>query len=590
MGENQKMIAWKKIKGDDLEIHFIKWISENQPNVKKILMRKYGATSAKIGITLIHTWLLGGMIESIFYEKNVYKFLEQIMLYIIFFFIYIFLEHKVKRESEKLQREIHGGLRNLLYSKEIHARGKDLQLVRPGENLQLFTRDIDNIFICLEQSFENIVVSIIGIIGIFVIVGFYNWMLATVIFIFAIITVAITNFPNETYQKARIYFRENHGNYINWINEHLRGMRDIRINQAEEMFLKMFDKYTNDNLKAKEKIRFIEIKAERVVAFASTVFTVLFWAVSAYMVLYASLTVGLFYVINKYFDIMTNYLSVILQEKLNIRNYMPGYEKLKNYCEIENEQEMQHTEGKIRIEEHKAAVLKLKNISFSYGNKKIIENMNVEFEPGKMNVVVGANGAGKTTLMNLILRFYKVENGIVEYDGSDISKYSLDEWRQCIGYVQQDTLFFEGSLRDNITLYAPNICEKRVWEVLKTAGLYETVMEWKDKIDTDIMKGERLSEGQKQRVAIARIIAKNSPIILMDEPTANLDYDIEKEIITDIKEVCKEKILIVITHRSTVMSQADKVFFVDAGRMLSKENSNVLAEKCDDHIELLALK
>ena len=584
------MITWKGRIGNDLENSFVKWVSEKQPNVKEILIKKYIATSMKIGVALLQTWLLGGMIESVFYERNVYEFLEQVTLYILFFFVYILLGRKVANESKKLQKEIHGGLRSLLYSKEIRARGKDLQLINSGENLQLFTQDIDNIFICLEQSLENIVVSVIGIIGIIVIVGFYNWLLALVIFSFAIITVAITNFPSGKYQKARIYFRENHGNYINWINEHLRGMRDIRINQAEEMFQKMFDKHTNDNLNAKEKIRFIEIKAERVVGLVSTIFTVLFWAASAYMVLYASFTVGLFYVINKYFDNMKNFLSIILQERLNIRNYMPGYEKIKNYCEIENEQEMQQNEEIIRIGEHKNAVLKFKNVSFSFGNKKIIDNMNVEFEPGKLNVIAGVNGAGKTTLMNLILRFYQVENGIIEYDSKDISKCSLGEWRQCIGYVQQDTLFFEGSLKDNICLYAPNISEKRIWEVLKTAGLYDTVMEWEDKIDTDIMKGKRLSEGQKQRVAIARIIAKNPKIILMDEPTANLDYDIEKEIITDIKEFCKEQILIVITHRSTVMRQADKVFVVNEGRILLERKHNVLDGDGGCYNELFGLK
>lgn len=572
------MITLKKKAQHNLEISFVRWIGKNCPNVKNICTKKYFTTCIRTGITLIQTWLLGGMIESIFYEKNVNKFGRQVILYILFFLMYIILGRKAASESEKLQKEIHGELSSLLYSKEIRARGKDLQLIKPGENLQLFTQDIDNVFICLDQSLESIVVSVIGIIEIIVIVGFYNWLLALVIFSFAIITVAITNFPNVKYQKARRYYRENHGKYIDWINEHLRGMRDIRINQAEEMFQKMFDSYTNDNLKAKENIRFIEIKAERVVGLVSTIFTVLFWSVSAFMILYASLTVGLFYVINRYFDNMTNYLSCIFQERLNIQNYMPGYEKIKKCYEIENEPEIQKNEEKIRIEEHKNAVLKFRNISFSYKDKKVIDNINIEFEPGKMNVIAGVNGVGKTTLMNLILRFYQVENGIIEYDNKDISKYSLGEWRQCIGYVQQDTLFFEGSLRDNICLYAPDVSEKRIWEVLKIAGLYETVMEWEDKIDTDIMKGKRLSDGQKQRVAIARIIAKNPKIILMDEPTANLDYDIEKEIIADIKKLCKEQILIIITHRSTVMHHADKVFVINKGRILTEDNHNVLAE------------
>lgn len=571
------------------ELSFFKWINVKCPNVKFILLKKYTATSIRTGNTLLQTLLLGMMIESIFYKKDIYMFLQQVFLFFLLFLVYIFIEHIITNECKKLQKEIHGGLRSQLYGKEIRSKGKELQQIKHGENLQLFTQDIDNIFICLDQSLENIVVSAIGIIGIIAITGLYNWILALVILGIAIIIVSITNFPNGKYKQARIYFRENHGRYIDWINEHLRGMRDIRINQAEVMFQEMFDKYTDDNLKAKEKIRFIEIKAERVISFVSTVFTVLFWTVSAYMIIYASLTVGLFYVINKYFDNMTNYLSAILQEVLNVRNYMPSYEKIKTYFEIEDEQVMQQNKEQINIDEHTNAVLRFKNVSFSFGNKKVIDNMNVTFEPGKMNVVVGVNGAGKTTLMNLILRFYQAENGKIEYNNNDISKYRLSEWRQFVGYVQQDIMFFEGSLRDNICLYAPHINEERIWEVLKVTGLYETVMEWENKIDTDILRGERLSEGQKQRVAIARIIAKNPTIILLDEPTANLDYNIEKEIISDIKELCKEQILLLITHRSTVTRQADKIFVVDSGKIIMEGNHDTLVKKCKYYKKLFDL-
>lgn len=571
------------------EILFVKWISLKCPKVKKILIKKYIATSIRTEAALLQTLLLGVMIESIFYERDITKFLVQVIAYILLFLLGVLLRREAANESKRLQKEIHSGLRSLLYSKELRARGEYLQALKPGENLQLFTRDIENVFVCLDQSLENLVVSIIGIIGVIAIMSFYNGILALVILAFAFIVVTITNFSNRKYQQARMHFREIHGCYIDWINEHLRGMYDIHMNQAEAMYQEMFDKHTNDDLKAKEKIRFIEIKAERIVGFVSIIFTILFWSASAYMILYASLTVGLFYVINKYFDNTINYLSSILQERLNIRNYMPGFEKIKSCCEMENEQEIQENVEKTSIEENKNAVLSFRNLSFSYNGKKVIDNINAEFEPGKMNVVVGGNGAGKTTLMHLILRFYQAEKGKIEYDSKDIDQYRLKEWRQCIGYVQQDSLFFEGSLRDNIVLYAPDISEERIWEILKIAGLYETVIEWDKKIDTDIMKGERLSEGQKQRVAIARIIAKDPKIILMDEPTANLDYDIENEIIADIKALCKEHVVIIITHRSTVIRKADKIFVVDKGKILTEGNHNVLAEKCGYYKNLFNL-
>lgn len=560
----------------DVGNSFISWIGIQLPNVKRILVKKYFTTGMKDCIKLLLTLLLGMMIETIFYKRNLNEFLRQIVLYSILFAINNFLGRKVASESKKLQKEVYGNLCGLLYKKEIRAKGKDLQIIDSGENLQLFTQDIENVFICLDQGIENIATSIVGMTGIFIIVSFYSFPLALVILIFAIVTVSLTNFSNNKYQDERERFREKERFYINWINEHLKGMRDIHINRAEKMYQKIFDKHTKENLRAKEKIRFIEIKAERAIGFVFTIFTVLFWAASAIIILDTSLTVGFFYVVNKYFSNMMNYLSIVLQEELNIRKYIPGFKKIRICCELEDENERQGSgEGLISLR-NTEAILRFKTVSFSYENVSVINSMNLEFEAGKMNVIVGANGVGKTTIMNLILRLYEVDNGSIEYNGVDIRRYCLNEWRQCISYVQQDNLIFEGSLKDNILLFAPDISENQIWDAVKIAGLYNTVMEWEDKLETDIMKGERLSEGQKQRVAIARAFAKKSRIILMDEPTANLDYEVEKEIIADVKKMCKEQILIIITHRYTVAKQADQIVVVDDGNIQAQGKHDVL--------------
>lgn len=560
----------------DVGNSFISWIGIQLPNVKRILVKKYFTTGMKDCIKLLLTLLLGMMIETIFYKRNLNEFLRQIVLYSILFAINNFLGRKVASESKKLQKEVYGNLCGLLYKKEIRAKGKDLQIIDSGENLQLFTQDIENVFICLDQGIENIATSIVGMTGIFIIVSFYSFPLALVILIFAIVTVSLTNFSNNKYQDERERFREKERFYINWINEHLKGMRDIHINRAEKMYQKIFDKHTKENLRAKEKIRFIEIKAERAIGFVFTIFTVLFWAASAIIILDTSLTVGFFYVVNKYFSNMMNYLSIVLQEELNIRKYIPGFKKIRICCELEDENERQGSgEGLISLR-NTEAILRFKTVSFSYENVSVINSMNLEFEAGKMNVIVGANGVGKTTIMNLILRLYEVDDGSIEYNGVDIRRYCLNEWRQCISYVQQDNLIFEGSLKDNILLFAPDISENQIWDAVKIAGLYNTVMEWEDKLETDIMKGERLSEGQKQRVAIARAFAKKSRIILMDEPTANLDYEVEKEIIADVKKMCKEQILIIITHRYTVAKQADQIVVVDDGNIQAQGKHDVL--------------
>lgn len=567
------------------EIEFIKWLNLQLDNLKKILMKKYCIESVMELIGVLLTLLLGMIIESAFYEKSIFLFLVQIILYISLVVEKNYFLKKNLKESKKLQKEIHFKVRKLLYGKELRINAENLKHITSGENLQLFTQDIDNIYIFFDDALKKIVTSLVGMLGIFFIVCFYNWVLAVVILTFSILVVWLTSFSKKKYQTERKKFRKHSGEYLNWINEHLRGIKDIRINQSEEMMEEIFEKYTNVNLKQKERIRFIEIKTERTLGLVLTIFTIVFWTISAYMISNRSLTVGVFYVINKYFHNMIDCISTIVQEKINIQNYLPGCEKLRVYCELECEQE-ENMKCAIKLKQDILSELHLDRVSFSFENKKILDEINFSFKTGKMNVIVGANGVGKTTLLNLILRFYHAESGHIEYGENIIEQYSLSEWRDHVGYVQQDNIIFEGSIKDNILLYAPGLEDGQIWKILKIAGLYEDVMSWEENINTNLLEGKRLSEGQKQRVAIARIIAKNPSIILMDEPTANLDYETEKAIILDIKKMCKEKILIIITHRETVARYADEIVIIDAGKVVMSGIHSNLVKECEIYKKL----
>ena len=568
------------------EIEFIKWIIGKIPSVKAILIKKYCIESIQMIITLLITLLLGLIIEEIFYKKVLLLLGIEVGLYLALYFIYILLERKNLQEQKRLEKELHVKLRQLLYSKEIRAKAEILKNIETGENLQLFTQDIENITTLFENSLVSIITSFIGIIGVFTISSLYNFPLAIIILVFAIMIVCMTNYSKNSYQDARKDFRKNTSEYLNWTNEHLRGMRDIHMNQSEKMVGEIFGKYTKDNLLRKERIRFIEIKAERVISFISTVFMVMFWATSAFMILNDALTVGLFYVFNKYFNNMIDCISNIFQERLNIRNFLPGFEKIKGHYELESEQEEKILYS---IRNRKHSYLSFKDVSFSYANYSVLKDLNIKFESGKMNVIVGENGVGKTTLMDLILRFYNAQKGRIEYGGMDITQYDLKNWRKQIGYVLQDTMIFEGSLKDNILLYAPEASEQHIWNALKIAGLYDTVLQWELKLDTDLLMGERLSHGQRQRVAIARIAAKDSEIILMDEPTANLDYETEQTIISDIKKICNEKILIVITHRENIVRNADRIFVLKDGNVLATGQHEELLETCNYYKNLFDL-
>lgn len=565
-----------------IEIGILKWIYEEFPEIKSHVLLKYICESIRMILALVMTFLLGMMIEDVFYNKKVILFGRDVVLYFIIFLVSISVDCINVIQKNKLDNILHGQLRSRLYHKQICADAKTIEKLETGDNIQLYGQDIENVVNIIESSFENIIVSMVGIVSIFFIVVVQNVTLAFVILFFSCIIVFLTNFSKYSYQSARQNFRKHTGEYTNWITERIRGIKDIQLTCSEKIIAERFDIETKENLRRKQKIRFIEIKSERVIGFVSTVFTVLFWLTAAYMIFKGTLTIGLFYVINKYFTNMIDNISMISQERINIKNWFPGVEKVQRGLQIEEE----NTTCELYDEGYDTDNLVISNATFSYGEHLILNNVNIELECGKMNVLVGMNGAGKTTLLNLILRFYELNSGKIFYAGKNIYSIDMSLWRSKIGYVLQDNMIFEGSLKDNILLYSPYSSDEEIWNAIEISGLKETVESWENGLDTDLCGGKRLSEGQRQRVAIARIVAKKSEIILMDEPTANLDYETEKSIISDIKKICHDKILLIITHRENVVKRADNILVLNDGFICESGNYDELSNSCSDYAKI----
>lgn len=571
------------------EKDFIKWMYLTFPGLKRSLWLKYAINAGNAVIELVFTLLLGMMLEDAFYENDYVSFVICASVYLFLFLLHVFLKKCNFIINSKIQKIVYVGLRAHMLNKMLWTEADQLNNLTSGENMQAFDQDVENIYLCMTHSIENIVLAILKMFAIGGIISVYSVPLAFIVLFLALTIVGLTNLSRKKYQVSRNLFREKHGNYVNWANEHLRGMKDIRRNQSQNLVGKLFLEKTNEDLKAKEKIRFIELKSECLLGFVISVVTMFFWIISAIMIFRGMLTVGIFYVINKYLGNMIDNVSVIGQERMKVRNFIPGFEKIKQYCSFKREESF-NGDGKDTILKSSFKELKVCDVSFAYGEKQILRNFNMTFIPGKMIVVVGANGEGKTTLMNLLLRFYKANQGTITYAERLITSFPLALWRKMIGFVQQETVIFEGSLKDNILLYAPDVNESKIWDILKLAGMYDTVMEWEDKLDTDLLKGKRLSEGQKQRIAIARILAKESEIILMDEPTAALDHEIEQTIISDIKNICRNKILIIVTHRLAVAELADYVLVMKEGTVFCHGLHKELVKQNDYYADLFHIE
>ena len=237
-----------------------------------------------------------------------------------------------------------------------------------------------------------------------------------------------------------------------------------------------------------------------------------------------------------------------------------------------NAQDMGRAEGAVTFE----------NVSFHYSNKiPVLKDISFSCEPGMMVALVGPTGVGKTTTTQLISRFYDPVEGRVLIDGKDVRDVTLDSLRHNISPVLQDTFLFNGTISENIGYAKPDATQEEIEAAAKAANIHEDIMSMPEKYETKVgERGLRLSGGQKQRVAIARAILRQSPIIVLDEATASVDVQTEKQIQKAIKNLAGKQTIIAIAHRLSTIRDADMILVFHEGRITERgTHEELLAQK-----------
>jgi ATP-binding cassette subfamily C protein LapB len=216
--------------------------------------------------------------------------------------------------------------------------------------------------------------------------------------------------------------------------------------------------------------------------------------------------------------------------------------------------------------------IEFRNVSFSYpeASRPALSNVSLKIRPGEHIGILGRVGSGKTTLQKLILGLYRPDSGAVLVDGIDLRQLDPAELRRSIGYVGQDSTLFYGTLRENITLAAPSADDAAVIEAAENAGILEFVNDHPEGFDMIVgERGESLSGGQRQGVAIARALIQRPPILLLDEPTSSMDHSSEEEIKRKLAAFAGGRTMIVVTHRTSLLELVDRIIVVDGGKIVA---------------------
>jgi ATP-binding cassette, subfamily B, bacterial MsbA len=228
-----------------------------------------------------------------------------------------------------------------------------------------------------------------------------------------------------------------------------------------------------------------------------------------------------------------------------------------------------------------SALVEFANVQFAYrADERVIRDLSFIAEPGKVTALVGPSGGGKSTILNLILRLYDADGGAITIDGQNIATVSRRSLREQIAYVGQDVFLFHASVRDNIAVGRAGASDAEIIAAAKAAFAHDFIMSFPNGYDTPVgERGTQVAGGERQRIAIARALLRNSPIILLDEATASLDSESERQVQRAIAHLCQGRTTIAIAHRLHTITHADRIFFVADGTIAEAGRHDELLRK-----------
>ena len=282
-----------------------------------------------------------------------------------------------------------------------------------------------------------------------------------------------------------------------------------------------------------------------------------------------SMTVGELVMINAYMIqlfIPLNFLGFVYRE---IREALTNIERL--FTLLRAPLKVLDAENAKALQLHGASV-RFHDVHYRYNQgREVLKGITLEIPAGQTLAIVGASGAGKSTLARLLFRFYDVDSGSISIDGQDIRCVTQDSLRRTIGVVPQDTVLFNASIGYNVAYGAPGASEDEIWRVLELAQLDTFVRSLPQKLDTPVgERGLKLSGGEKQRIAIARVLLKNPPILILDEATASLDTHAERRILDALNLVAERRTTLAIAHRLSTIVHADNIAVIDQGEVVEQ--------------------
>ena len=526
-------------------------------------------------------WLLDPAIEKIFVNKD-----KTLIIIIPIFIILAFIFkggslYLAKVTMIKVGRLVKEDLQLDLVRSLIKSDTETIDKKHTGKFVSNLTFDAGLIENLCSVGILNLFKDFLTLIALLSVMFYQNWKLS----LFAIIMIPLATSAaknlGKRISKVSTEAQEKSGDLNKYLIELLSNHKLIKVFQKEDYETKRSTKFINDLAEKLMKSAIVFVRSSPIM---ETLTGIMIGGIIYYS---GSLIISGELSINNFFSflaaMMLAYQPVRSLATLNItiNTGLAGARRVLPIIDQKNKVTEVSTPLDLNVDK---AEVKIINLTFKYNKTEntVLDNINLNFEGGKMTALVGHSGAGKSTIMNMIPRFYDPEKGDILIDNQSIYKSKLQDLRSNISLVSQETTLFDDTVKNNIIYANLNATNDEINNALKYSFAEEFINKLPNKLETIIgEKGVRLSGGEKQRLSIARAILKKSKIILLDEATSSLDADTEKKIQDAINFLTQNKTTIVIAHRLSTILNSNKIFVVNKGKVVGSGNHEELIKSSD---------
>ena len=458
-----------------------------------------------------------------------------------------------------------------------------------GDLISRVTSDIDAIQSFITSGLLGALVDTLTLAGMVGVMFYINWRFTLIALSVAPVLFAVVFTYTRRIKKAARAVRKKEGEMVSTIQEVLTSIRVVKAFAREDFEQRRLEEESLESVEIALRARSLKAKLSPLVEMIVAVGTSLVLWFGARMVLNGNLSAGSLIVFVFYLGKMYKPMQDLSKMTDAYSKAVVGYERIREV--LETHREVMDLPGARPARAFRGQI-EFEHVTFGYEpGVAVLRDINIRIEPGQVAAVVGPTGAGKTTIVSLIARFYDPGSGRVKIDGRDVRSYTQKSVRQQISFVLQETLLFHGPVWYNIAYGKPGASRKEILWAAETANAREFIERMPEGYDTIVgERGVTLSGGQRQRIAIARAVIRNSPILILDEPSSGLDASSEKLVFEALDRLMEGKTSIVIAHRLSTIRRADTIFVVKDGAIVERGSHEKLLQAGGVYAELYELQ